>query len=405
MKSRLSYKNWPVYLSAFFLFMTWIQNFPKPDELIEYTKFQTLLNYKIGFIQRGFVGTFLLPIKSLTWLHFTITFTVITLILVLTFMAFCVWILRGYLERSVSEYWILFLTFLPMTARSMFEKVHYGMFDALLISVLLINAWLLTTKKRGAIVVSTLLNVIAMLIHPVYAFLFYAGTFNLLLWLWWKTKKKNYLASAVVNTVIVIALLLYFNSGHPILFMPFENIESFITGRSAGTLGYEVAPMISLWFKSDLATIRDAFPKSFADFSLQEAIVLYALMLPVIAWVFQFWQRYYRCSGKPKIFWIFALSLVSVVPCHALMLDDGRWIAGPFWSQLVLLTSVLNYDASDDAREIFTELYHEKSEAYRWGLLLYLSVFAPVGVGTVNQSIYRILLATRTILNKVALIL
>ena len=76
-------------------------------------------------------------------------------------------------------------------------------------------------------------------------------------------------------------------------------------------------------------------------------------------------------------------------------------MAGPFWSQLVLLFSVLNYKDSDGEREIFTELFSEKTETYRFGLLLYLLILGPVGIITVNKPVHRIWLAVRTVFSKV----
>lgn len=239
-----------------------------------------------------------------------------------------------------------------------------------------------------------------MLIHSVYAFLFFAGTFNLLLWLWWKTKKKNYLIAAVINTILVISLLLYFNSGKPILFMPFENIEGYVTGRTSVKLSYGLQ-LIPLWFSSNMNAIRDSFKQSLFYFTVHEAALLYILMLPVIAWIFKFWRRCYERFGRPKIFLIFALSLISVLPCHRYMTDHGRWMAGAFWSQLVLLFSVLQYQDSNEERKIFTELFHEKSESYRYGLLIYLLIFGPVSIITVNRPLHRILLTVRAVLSKI----
>ncbi len=238
-----------------------------------------------------------------------------------------------------------------------------------------------------------------MLIHSVYAFLFFAGTFNLLVWLYWKTKKKNYLFAAIFDTVIVIALLFYFNSGSPILFMPFEKIESYVIGRTSENMDYGIT-FIPLWFSSNLSTIRDSYKQSLSYFVVHETIIFYLLMLPVINWIFEFWCRSYKRFGSPKIFWIFALSLLSVLPCHRYMTDHGRWMAGLFLSQLVLLFSVLNYEDSNEERKIFTELFHEKSETYRWGLLVYLLILGPVDIITVNKPIHRIWLSVRAVLKK-----
>ena len=393
-------ENWSLFLCGFFIMMTWLDNLPKLDELTQYNEFQLILNYSIGFIPRGFIGTLLLPIKYFTAKHFAIIFAVITLFFVVVYVSFCVWLLRGSLERKVSEYWILLMTFLPMTVANVFDVAHYGNTDILMISILLINAWLLTTRKRGGIIISTILVTIGMLIHSVYSFLFFAGTFNLLLWLSWKTKKKSYIVAAALDTVIVISLLFYFNSGRPLLFMPFENIEAYILGRTSENMDYAIT-FIPLWFSSSLDVIRDSYKQSLFYFTLDEAAILYLLLLPVITWIFVFWRRCYKRFGSPKVFWIFALSLISVLPCHRYMTDHGRWMAGPFWSQLVLLFSVLNYKDSDGEREIFTELFSEKTETYRFGLLLYLLILGPVGIITVNKPVHRIWLAVRTVFSKV----
>lgn len=140
---------WALLLCVFYIAMTWLDNLPKLDELTPYNEFQLLLNYTIGFIPRGFTGTLLLPIKKFTAMHFAIAFAIITLIFVATYIAFCVWIFRGYLDKKVSEYWILLMTFLPMTVGNVFDVLHYGNTDALMISILLINSWLLVNDKRG----------------------------------------------------------------------------------------------------------------------------------------------------------------------------------------------------------------------------------------------------------------
>jgi len=105
--------------------------------------------------------------------------------------------------------------------------------------------------------------------------------------------------------------------------------------------------------------------------------------------------------GSPKIFWFFALSLLSVIPAHIYATDHGRWMAGPFFSQLVFMFSVLNYDNSDEERKIFTEIFDEKTIIYRWGLLLYLLVFEPVGIITVSKPIHRMLLGIKTVFTKI----
>lgn len=270
------------------------------------------------------------------------------------------------------------------------------MSDNLLAAILLINAWLLTTKKRGAVFISTVLVTIAMLIHSIYAFLFFAGTFNLLIWLWWKTKKKNYLAAAVVDTVIVLALLFYFNNGSPILFMPYEKIADYISSRTSENMAYGLS-LVPLWFSSSSKEILNVSKQSLFYFTVHETIILYLLLLPVITWIFEFWRRSYKRFGNPKIFWLFLLSIIPMIIVHRYQADHGRTMAGLFLSQLVLLFSVLNYEDSNEEREIFTELFHEKSETYRWGLLVYLLILGPVDIITVNKPIHRIWLAVRSI--------
>ena len=399
-------QNWAILFCAFFIMMKWLDNLPKLDELTQYNEFKWILNYSMGLIPRGLLGTFLLPIKYFTAMDFAIIFAFSTLIFVVTYIAFCIWIIRGALERRVSEYWILLMTFLPMTIGNIFPTLHYGDTDCWLIMVLLINAWLLTTQKRGAILISTLLAIIGMLIHSSYVFLFFAGTFNLLIWLYWKTKKKSYLAAAIFDTAVLAVLLLYFSFsfGNLILFIPYENIESYITGRTSEVMDYAIS-LIPLTFAANTNIAMNSYKQDLSYFVVHETIVFYLLMLPVITWIFAFWRKCYKRMGSPKIFWFFALSLLSVLPAHMYQSDHGRWMAGPFFSQLVFMFSVLNYNDSNEERRIFTEIFDEKTVTYRWGLLLYLLVFEPVGIITTSRPVHRILLAIRTFFAKLASII
>jgi len=319
---------WPLLLCGFYISMLWLDNLPKLNELTSFSEFQLLLNYKIGFIQRGLIGTLFLPIEYFTPMHFEIIFAVFALIFVCVYLGFCVWILHSNLDEKVSGYWILLMTFLPTNVGSFFKVLKYGNFDALMLSILMINAWLLVAKKRGALFISTFLVMIAMLIHSLYAFYFFAGTFDLLIWLWWKTKKKSYLIAAIIDTIIVISLLLYFNNGHPILFMPYEEIAGYITGRTSESMAYGLS-LIPLWFSSSATKILTEFQQGLFYFTFYEAVLLYILLFPVITWIFAFWRRYYKNMGKPKIFWIFALSLIPILFMH-IYPDKGRTMTAMF---------------------------------------------------------------------------
>ncbi len=69
---------WPLLFCVFYIMMMWLDNLPKLNELTQYNEGQLIWNYSIGFIQRGFVGTFLLPIKYFTAMDFAVIFAVIT---------------------------------------------------------------------------------------------------------------------------------------------------------------------------------------------------------------------------------------------------------------------------------------------------------------------------------------
>lgn len=327
------------------MFMMLIRFFQlAPTKIAGYPAEQYLISYKYGFIARGLMGTLLgqIPYMSIGFLY--LIGLLVELFMSIAFLLF----LRTGLKhlsgkrRTMAFVLAVILTMSPMSPAFTYAINNFGRFDAILIMLAALQCLVLLKGDSVSGIFLVLFSFLSILVHPIYVFTYFITGELLLLYRWSRDTKKHkyWLFLFILNTALVCGLFLYFESfrltGSE---WTADSMYANMQKRTDFDLGDNFRSYLTDWY------FGDAFAQllnTVKPFPVQPWLLLLTLflMLPYDTVIVIFGRDGIKKAEnvRRKIFSLcFLLSFIATIPAFVIQIDYGRWCAGYFFSQMMVV--------------------------------------------------------------------
>lgn len=318
-----------------------------PTTIGSYIAEQYLISYKYGFIARGFMGTLLsgfpyLPLGALYLIGLLVEFVMTIIFLWFIYKGLCM--VQENKKVYIACFAIIFAAS-PMAPAFTYAIHNFGRFDAILIGIAMLQAFLLLkpSLKKGILVCA--LSFIAILIHPIYVFSYFIVSELILLYVFAKENKKNtWLILFLTNTIIVCGMFLLFE--YVRMVGPEWTQESMYNDMQARTnfdLGENFYGYLNDWY---FGTVDSQMTNTVRPFEHQPLLLFMTIcfMLPYEIVCIRAWWKGLKESSNHKIKFFFLcaiLAFVATIPAFAIQIDYGRWCASYYLSQGVVFLYLL----------------------------------------------------------------
>lgn len=371
-----------------------------PIQCTNYVAFQYLLSYRYGFIARGLIGSIFDIIPFMSHSFITGICMCVEIALSLIFVLFVSVGLKRCNEKMKK---ILFLSICiivmsPASPAFTYAINNFGRFDAILITITILQATLFVKKSRFYDLGIILLTIIATMVHPVFTFCYFCVSEALLFYDYIVHNTRRKALMLLLNTVAIIVMFSGFHFVHFV--SDAYNAETMFADLQSRT-NVDIstsAQYVRDWYFNDAEGLLSNTVRPMPPQAITLGLSL-LFMFPYIYAIFMIWKSGISnkqiCVRKRFMYFMMSISWITVIPAFVLEIDFGRWLAALFLSQFIIILA-LAFRNDENVLDGFATLKEKfrKRPILAMGIIaeaITLGVFRDISSLDISSNIYQLL--------------
>lgn len=351
------------------------------------------LNYKYGFVSRGFLGTVfwgldsILPFSIMNARGASLFLHGCTFVFFIIMLFFASFILKRTKEESLKNVSCILIILFICIVTTFAHDANLGRIDLFMIAISIVGVILILTEKCEWLI--PILTAVAVMMHQGYVLMY----FNIVLvFLWYKiftkeekSAKIKYLVIFVLSLIVASVLFLYLevfshaSKGIDV----YESVSAIAANLSFDGTFHETLLAHEI-LGVDLSEIEHGYHMK----NLAEIILYVIITLPYIIILVRFFVRLFKKSkGFSEIikYLAFLLGPLTMAPDFLIKVDYGRWVLSVTVYYIVMLLVLTTVDSK--VSDCLMEELNIVREKGIWGLILFIypAILLPFYDVNINQ--------------------